>query len=225
MTRLVALLALLLALPAPAVAARRRADLTAGSARAQGVTTLRVTVRNRGRAAARASQLSAASNGKVLARTRVAALKPRRSVTVSLTLPRLAPGRHDLSICADAGKAVREASERNNCTKLTLTVPAPGAGSPPLALASAGDPGARGDSRADAGTDPHTNGDADADADGHAGRGGAAGGPAAADPVVRAEGRSAVRRPARHGGRDRRRARRRSSTAARCRPAGSRSRA
>ena len=123
-TRLVALLALVLTLPAPALAARRRADLTPGSARAQGAT-LRVTVRNRGKAAARATQLSVALNGKVLARTRVAALKPGRSATVSLTLPRLAPGRHDLSICADAGKAVKEASERNNCTKLSLTLPPP----------------------------------------------------------------------------------------------------
>ena len=84
-----------------------------------------MTVRNRGKVAARATQLTVALRGKVLTRARVAALKPGRRATLSLKLPPLAPGRHDLSLCADAGKAVKETSERNNCTTLSLTVPAP----------------------------------------------------------------------------------------------------
>src|SRR4051794_33488470 len=127
----------------------RRADLTVRSAGLAGTPALgvsrplRVTIRNRGKAPARATRLSAGLAGKSLARKRVRALKPGRSATVELSLafPKtLAPGRYVIVVCADAAKAVKEASETNNCRKLakalTVATPLPanpgaGRGQPP----------------------------------------------------------------------------------------------
>ena len=98
---------------------------------------MRATVRNSGKAAARASLVSVALKGMraPLARAKVTKLKRGKKLTVPVpvTFPKvIAPGRYRIVVCADAAKKVKERSEANNCRTLAqvLQVTAGPVGSP-----------------------------------------------------------------------------------------------
>src|SRR6185312_4984405 len=56
----------------------------------------------------------------------------KRRQTVRLALPGgSAPGPHTLAACADPRKKIRERNERNNCRRVTITVPGTPVPSPP----------------------------------------------------------------------------------------------
>jgi YD repeat-containing protein len=135
-------------LPGGAAAKSRRADLTVGAVSlsatpaAGAKVSVRVMVRNAGKAVARASQLSVGLEKMraPLARAKVGKLKPGKRTTVSLAVrfpTVIAAGRYRILACADAAKKVRERSEANNCrgAAQVLEVPAavpapPGPGGP-----------------------------------------------------------------------------------------------
>jgi hypothetical protein len=106
----------------------RRADLKVSAASLSGQpvagarVTVRATVRNAGKAKARASRLSVGLKGMraPLARAKVSKLKPRKKKTVSLSVPLprvIAPGRYAIVVCADAARKVKLAWGRRRARR------------------------------------------------------------------------------------------------------------
>jgi predicted esterase len=138
-----ALLLVVAAVPATAAArATKRPDLVVseGSVAASGTKlTGSFAVKDRGSASAKKSKaaliVTASKKDKVIKRFSVKKLKRSKSATidVSATVPSGLPaGRLPLKVCADAGGAVTEKSETNNCRRVgTLTVTATGGPNPP----------------------------------------------------------------------------------------------
>jgi hypothetical protein len=125
----VAVVLVVLGLPAPAATAKGRPDLVVKKVAAVGVAAtggnaaLTVTVTNRGHRRAGKSQLGLRLKGKSLAGKHLAvrALRPGRSKTLKVTtaaLPAdlLPEAKITFDVCADAARKVREAKESNNCT-------------------------------------------------------------------------------------------------------------
>jgi hypothetical protein len=92
-------------------------------------------VANKGRANARSSTTRFFLGSKAIASRHVPALKKHKSsagkTTIKVPSP-LAAGSYQLRACADAGKAVKESNERNNCRSIALSVISRGpSGNPP----------------------------------------------------------------------------------------------
>lgn len=112
--------------------------------------TATVTVRNRGNAIARRSRIYfwLSRNSRVdrsdlrLATARVGALKHKQKrrvrVKVRLTLG-VSVGAHELIVCADGAKQLRESNERDNCRATALSVVAPTLPTPPAPIDSDSD--------------------------------------------------------------------------------------
>ena len=142
-----AVLLVLLAI-APAEAARKRPDLTVrplsitGPLVPGGPLSVSVTVRNAGRARAKASRTSfvlsrdkrRSSDDLRLGTRRTKAIKARKkkSRTIQFTVPALLPaGTWRVIACADSRNKLRESNERKNCRASgVLTVVAPPLGPP-----------------------------------------------------------------------------------------------
>ncbi len=112
-------------------------SISTGSPAANTQFTIGFQVKNSGDAQAAASSANVEINGNmVCAAVNIAALQPGDTGYGSCLVDELAAGTHSATVCADAGQAVSESDEQNNCSTVSFIVQAPYTPRPDLVVSS-----------------------------------------------------------------------------------------